>query len=153
MSDKPIPHEDYEPAHNCGDERPSELAPAMRDKCKHGVRNLETNLPYCRQCDSERKVSERGSVFEAVDCTSEESYYTMGIWPSLEATIAVLRKLGTDAPGEHNEDYCVVEIRERKIGILDWSETGKVRWKFAWEKTYESSDDGDGWRVKETPNK
>lgn len=105
---------------------------------------------------AERKQSElapvSGSVFEAVDVTSEESYYTMGIWPTLESAVAALRNLGTDAPGEHDDDCCVVEVRERKTGILDWSENGKMRWKFVWEKKYEAADDSYEWRVKETQN-
>jgi len=27
----------------------------MSEKCKHGIRNLATNLPYCRHCDAEAK--------------------------------------------------------------------------------------------------
>lgn len=29
----------------------------MSDKCKHGIRDTETNLPYCRRCDDEMKSS------------------------------------------------------------------------------------------------
>lgn len=97
-------------------------------------------------------VAPAGSVFEVVDVTSEESYYTMGVWPSLEAAVNALRAHGTDAPGEHDDDCCVVEVRERKIGVLDWSETGRLRWKFVWEKKYDASDDGYEWRVNETQN-
>lgn len=93
-----------------------------------------------------------GSVFEAVDATSEESYYTMGIWLTLESAVSALRARGTNAPGEHDDDCCVVEVRERKVGVLDWSETGKMRWKFMWEKKYEASDDSYEWHVTETPN-
>lgn len=93
-----------------------------------------------------------GAVFEAVDATNEEQYYTMGIWPSLEGAVAALRERGTNAPGEHGDDCCVVEIRQRKVGILDWSETGKMVWKFVWEKKYDGGDDTYEWRVSETPN-
>lgn len=92
------------------------------------------------------------SVFEAVDVTSEESYYTMGIWPTLEAAVSALRARETNAPGEHDDDGMTAEIRERKTGILDWSETGKMVWKFVWEKKYDASDDTYEWRVTETPN-
>lgn len=27
----------------------------MSEKCKHGIRDTETNLPYCRRCDEEAK--------------------------------------------------------------------------------------------------
>jgi hypothetical protein len=29
----------------------------MSEKCKHGVRDTATNLPYCRRCDAEAKSS------------------------------------------------------------------------------------------------
>lgn len=90
------------------------------------------------------------SMFEVVDVTSEESYYTMGIWPTLESAVSALRACGTDAPGEHDDDYCMAEVRERKTEILDWSETGKLRWKFVWEQKYDARDDSYEWRVTET---
>jgi len=29
----------------------------MNELCKHGIRDTETNLPYCRHCDAEAKSS------------------------------------------------------------------------------------------------
>lgn len=125
--------------------------------CNHTRQASALRGDECTECLRERVAQSElapapGSVFEAVDATSEESYYTMGIWPTLDAAVAALRACGTDAPGEHDDDGCVVEIRERKIGKLDWSETGKMRWKFVWEKKYEASDDSYEWHVTETPN-
>lgn len=115
-------------------------------------RNWEGNLRKLVAADAPSELAPAsGTVFEVVDTTSEESYYTMGIWPTLEAAVERLRALGPDMPGEHDDDCCIVEIRERKLGVLDWSETGKVRWTFKWEKIY--PDEGDKfWRVSDTPN-
>lgn len=34
----------------------------MSEKCKHGIRDIETNLPYCRRCDAEGRLSKDGSA-------------------------------------------------------------------------------------------
>ena len=94
-----------------------------------------------------------GSVFEAVDASSDEQYYTCGIWPTLEAAISAFKKLGDNYPGEDIADGVkIIEIRERKIGELDWAETGKVVAKFVWRKEYREADDSYEWRLTETPN-
>lgn len=88
------------------------------------------------------------SVFEAVDASSDEQYCTVGIWLTLEAAIAAFRKLGDNEPGEDIADGVkIVEIRERKIGELDWAETGKVVAKFVWRKDYREADDSYEWRI------
>ena len=62
-------------------------------------------------------------------------------------------KLGDDYPGEDiAEGVKIIEIRERKIGELNWSETGKVVAKFVWRKDYREADDSYEWRLTETPN-
>lgn len=38
----------------------------MSELCKHGVRDLVTNLPYCRRCDAEAK-----SELAPVSCPGE----------------------------------------------------------------------------------
>lgn len=94
-----------------------------------------------------------GSVFEAVDASSDEQYYTCGIWLKLEAAINAFKKLGENYPGEDIADGVkIIEIRERKIGELDWSENGKTVAKFVWRKDYREADDSYEWRLTETPN-
>ncbi len=31
----------------------------MSELCKHGIRNLTTNLPYCRRCDAEARETRK----------------------------------------------------------------------------------------------
>ena len=94
-----------------------------------------------------------GSVFEAVDASGDEQYYTCGIWLTLEAAMKAFHKLGDDYPGEDiAEGVKIIEIRERKIGELNWSENGKVVAKFVWRKDYLEADDSYEWRLTETPN-
>jgi hypothetical protein len=114
------------------------------------------NTPlYCLNCANEMRQSELSaticSVFEAVDASSDEQYYTCGIWTTLEAAMKAFQKLGDDYPGEDIADGVkIIEIRERKIGELDWSENGKVVAKFVWRKDYRESDDSYEWRLTET---
>ena len=91
------------------------------------------------------------SAFEVVDATSDEQYFTVGIWLTLEAAIAAIRGCGDDYPGETlDEDVKIIEIRERKIGMIDWSGTGKVVARFKWERRFD--EEVTEWRVTETPN-
>jgi len=91
------------------------------------------------------------SAFEAVDATSDEQYFTVGIWLTLESAVAAIRECGDDYPGETlDEDVKIIEIRERKIGVIDWSETGKVVARFKWERHF--GEEVTEWRVTETPN-
>ena len=94
-----------------------------------------------------------GSVFEAVDATSDEQYWTLGIWPTLEAAIAALE--GCQEPSDFgcddHDDYdevCVVEIREREVG---WSGVGKKRATLTWRSKYDEAADEWKWQ-RDTPN-
>lgn len=93
------------------------------------------------------------SVFEIVDATNDEQYYTVGIWLTLEAALAAIEKCGDNPPGENLDDEKItMEIRERKIGVLDWSECGSAVAEVFWIKTHRESDDSYEWRREQTPN-
>lgn len=72
------------------------------------------------------------ALFEAVDASGDE-YYTIGIWPTLEEAVDAIMScvepsdLGSD--GEP-EEYCLVEIRERKVGF---GGAGRAVWKRTWK--------------------
>jgi len=47
----------------------------MSEKCKHGIRDTATNLPYCRRCDEEAKSSfatQKGGSARASVLTSKQ---------------------------------------------------------------------------------
>jgi len=95
-----------------------------------------------------------GLVFEAVDATSDEQYWTLGIWMTLEAALAELE--GCQEPSDFgcydHDDYdevCVVEIRERKIG---WSGVGKKLATLTWRRKYDEASDEFRWYRDETAN-
>ncbi len=94
------------------------------------------------------------SVFEVVDVTNEETYYTMGIWRTFEAAMHALDGCGDDAPGEDfDEDSRVIEVREREIGALDWSGVGRVVATVQWVKNCDYEDPNyNQWQRVKTPN-
>ena len=92
------------------------------------------------------------SVFEAVDATSDEQYFTVGIWPTLKGALDVMEECGDEPPGEDMDDESrIIEVRERKLGVIDWSGTGKLVATLEWVKSY-AEDSFNEWRRVKTPN-
>ena len=88
-------------------------------------------------------------VYEIVDTTSEENYWTLGIYLTLVDALGALgNKLPNKIPGDHDdyEDLCHIEIRERKIG---WSGVGKQVWERTWVRKYEPNTDEYEWKIQE----
>jgi hypothetical protein len=80
-----------------------------------------------------------GSVFEVVDSSNEETYWTLGIWLSLQEALAALdvenpEDVGCNEADEYDE-HRTIEVRERKFG---WGGSGKpvaqVEWKATWDE-------------------
>jgi len=91
---------------------------------------------------------EHGVIFEAVDRTDEDMYFTVGLWPTLEEAIRAFDNCNN--PDEFSDDvdheeYCLIEIRERKIG---WSDTGIERAKLEWMREYDEENDEYIWARK-----
>lgn len=91
------------------------------------------------------------SVFEVVDATDDENYFTLGIFLSLAEAVREVETCDEpdDLGGDHgdHEEYCVVEIRERKIG---WGGIGRKAAEYRWESKYDETADEYGWI--RTPN-
>jgi len=93
-----------------------------------------------------------GSVYEVVDCTSEETFYPLAIYLTLDDAIAACM---VDSPEEigcvdHDEwdDSVRIEIRERRVGP---SGHGRSVWTFAWNYSYDA-DDEKIWSRRVSPN-
>ena len=86
------------------------------------------------------------SVFEVVDATDEENYFTLGVFLSLADAMREVESCDEpdDLGGDHgdHEEYCVVEIRERKIG---WGGIGREVAKYEWTSKYDEDKDEYGW--------
>lgn len=92
-----------------------------------------------------------GSVFEIVDSTSDEQYWTLGMFPTLDDALAALDGCTPeDMPGDHDEyeGVCRVEVREHKYG---WGGTGKCVHAREWTSEYNETADEYEWRIR-TPN-
>jgi hypothetical protein len=79
------------------------------------------------------------TLFEAVDETCDEMYWTVGVWLSIEDAI---RNVSTgDCPPEADgaciEDSCNINIYERKIGF---GNLGKHVATVNWVKSYHNDD-------------
>lgn len=114
---------------------------------------MKTNDSTTNPAGSTASPAAPCSVFEAVDATSGEQYWTLGIWPTLEAALEALEscKEPSDFGCDDHDDYddvCVVEVRERAIG---WSGVGKKRATLTWRSSYDEAADLWRWH-RETPN-
>ena len=96
-------------------------------------------------------VMKTDSVFEIVDSTSDEQYWTLGMFPTLADALAALDGCTPDdMPGDHYdyEGVCRVEVRERKYG---WGGTGTCVHAREWTSEYNEAKDEYEWRIR-TPN-
>lgn len=87
------------------------------------------------------------TIFEAVDCTDEEMYFTIGLWPSLEGALVDIEDCNepSDFSEQDHEEYCRVEIRERDFGFSD---TGIKRAVIEWKSEYDEGKDEYFWQRK-----
>ena len=88
-------------------------------------------------------------VFEIVDVSEGETFYTLGCFLSLADALLALdaakepSDLNSDA---HHENFAKVEIRERAVG---WSGHGKGVYERSWVEEYNEAKDEYQWRRKE----
>lgn len=94
-------------------------------------------------------MSEKQKIYEVVDVTDDEIYYTVGIFLDIKQAIKILTNLcdpyDTMIDG-FSDDFCRIEIHEKYIG---WCGCGiKVVWSRKWEKIV-SDEDEVTWEVVE----
>lgn len=94
-----------------------------------------------------------GSVFEVVDSSNEETYWTLGIWPTLQEALSALdvenpEDVGCNEADEYDE-HRTIEVRERKIG---WGGSGKRVAKVEWKATWDEAADEYKWARVQTLN-
>jgi hypothetical protein len=89
-------------------------------------------------------------IFEIVDVSNEESYFAIGVFPSLQEAVEAIE--AKPEPWElceaamYSGDYACMEIRRRKMGI-DPLNNGEVVWKRAWNNVYDEDADDNDWRI------
>ena len=84
------------------------------------------------------------SLFEMVDATNEEAYYTMGLFATLDEAIRCATQEQYGMPlTEIEDDLVIFEIKERRTGFTGYSVTGKLRATVTWKKKYSDTDEDD----------
>ena len=86
-------------------------------------------------------------VYEIIDRSNEEMYFTIGLFATLEAAIAEVEKQGVSIIDELGDDEASVEIAEREIGKAEWSGTGKVVWSRRWVRDWDEEDEDLEWKI------
>ena len=86
------------------------------------------------------------TVFEVLDHTDEEQYFSLGVFSSLAepAHLLSLCKEPRDIPQLDNErdEYCKIEIRRRELG---WSGMGVKVYEREWSQQYDEEKDEYYW--------
>lgn len=83
-------------------------------------------------------------IFELVDCTDDEMYFTIGLFFSLHDAIQAIKAHGKDeAIIEYSEDYEKVEVRQRNVGFSD---AGRKVYEAERETYYDEEADEYYWR-------
>lgn len=69
-------------------------------------------------------------IFELVDVTDDERYYTLGLFTDLEWAIREASQYDPSQWDNNAEDFAVCEIRRRLIGLSGQDYT--VEWRCEW---------------------
>lgn len=91
-------------------------------------------------------------VFEVIDATNEENYWTLGIFATLEDAVSQLSKCTPDdLPSERDcdDECCRVEVYEHKVGT--WGGHGRKVYEHVWNGTWNEEADEMEW-VLVSPN-
>ena len=86
-------------------------------------------------------------IYEVIDSTNDEMYFTLGIFVSLDDLkdrLITFDKNSAISDSGPNEDVEVIEVKERKIG---WGEHGKTVFTITREYEYCEKDDSDSWKI------
>jgi hypothetical protein len=90
------------------------------------------------------------SIFEIIDVSSEESYFTIGVFSSLEEAVAAIE--AKDEPWQLCEnamfdgESASMEIRRKELNVLDPLNNGEVVWSRNWVNKYNEDEDDNLWK-------
>ena len=89
-------------------------------------------------------------IYEIVDSTSDENYFVCGLFGTMKEAIDQLKGITdpTDITPSEPEDYCLIEIRERKMGWDD--STGRKIFNKVFRQTYDVKNDEYKWTATES---
>jgi len=90
-------------------------------------------------------------IFEIADVSDEECFFTIGVFLSLEDAVAAIE--AKEEPWTLCEaamfdgESASMEIRKKKLGILDPLNNGDVVWSRKWVNQYEEESDENKWVI------
>lgn len=84
-------------------------------------------------------------IFELIDATDEETYYSLGMYLDLESAIEDALK-GDHPPTDFYDDFVRLEVRELKLGFYGAHNSGKCRAQIVWLSEYNESTDEYQWK-------
>jgi len=91
------------------------------------------------------------NVFEIADVSDEEAYFTIGVFLSLEEAVAAIEAQAEpwtlcDSAMFAGENASM-EIRRKKLNVLDPLNNGEVVWSRKWVNLYHEDSDDNVWAV------
>lgn len=87
----------------------------------------------------------RTAVYEVIDQTSDEIYYSLGIWLSLEDAVGSIAGKDVDSVdvyGNSGDECFSAVIKKHEVG---WSQGGVEVYKVVWENVYNEEEDDCEW--------
>ncbi len=81
-------------------------------------------------------------LYEIIDSSDEEMYYTIGLFLSLDEAIDKVRDVGVGM-FDNLDEVAVCHIKEREIGKINWSGVGKNVYECQWVQNF----DTDRWEL------
>lgn len=109
------------------------------------ILQAEALTRWADQLASPAVTARDAAVFEVVDATDEDQYFTIGVFRSLKEAIEEIASF--DSPESINPNGCYeevirIEVRERKIGWDDWPKPVHVA---TWVQHYDEAKDEYRW--------
>jgi len=86
-------------------------------------------------------MSEPQFIYEIVDSTNDEMYFSQGVFATLEEAV---QHVTTEPCTDDADEICENTVRQRPLGNLA-SGIGKIVYRVLWEYDYEGTE----WRIKE----
>ena len=83
------------------------------------------------------------SIFELVDVTNDETYYTLGLY--LTSDEAITDATSGDDPPTECEDYARLEVRERTLGFTGYGNDGQRVAEIVWSEYLDEEEDEWKW--------
>jgi len=91
------------------------------------------------------------NVFEIADVSDEEAYFTIGVFLSLEEAVAAIEAKTEPwtlcESAMFDGESASMEIRRKKLNVLDPLNNGDVVWSRKWVNRYHEDSDDNAWVV------